>query len=53
MAIVFNILTSTTVLIIISGNFFYNNYSIKYFITLNGLILIKTAKMSWGVVCST
>ena len=27
-----------------SGNFFYNNYSIKYFITLNRLILIKTAK---------
>ena len=27
-----------------SGNFFYNNYSIKYFMTLNGLILIKTAK---------
>ena len=27
-----------------SGNFFYNNYGIKHFITLNGLILIKTAK---------
>ena len=27
-----------------SGNFFYNNYSVKYFITLNRLILIKTAK---------
>ena len=27
-----------------SGNFFYNNYSIKYFIILNRLILIKTAK---------
>ena len=28
----------------ISGNFFYNNYGVKYFITLNRLILIKTAK---------
>ena len=28
----------------ISGNFFYNNYSIEHFITLNGLILIKMAK---------
>ena len=28
----------------ISGNFFYNNYSVKHFITLNRLILIKTAK---------
>ena len=27
-----------------SSNFFYNNYSIKYFITLNRLILIKIAK---------
>ena len=27
-----------------SGNFFYDNYGIKYFITSNGLILIKTAK---------
>ena len=27
-----------------SGNFFYNNYSIKHFITSNGPILIKTAK---------
>jgi len=27
-----------------SGNFFYNDYGVKYFITLNGLILIKTAK---------
>jgi hypothetical protein len=27
-----------------SGNFFYNDYSIKHFITLNGLIPIKTAK---------
>ena len=27
-----------------SGNFFYNNYSIKHFITLNRLIPIKTAK---------
>ena len=43
-AIVFNILTLTTVLTITSGNFFYNNYSIEHFITLNRLILIKTAK---------
>jgi hypothetical protein len=35
--IVLNILTP-------SSNFFYNNYSIKHFITLNRLILIKTAK---------
>ena len=27
-----------------SGNFFYDNYSIKHFITLNRPILIKTAK---------
>jgi hypothetical protein len=27
-----------------SGNFFYDNYGVKHFITLNGLILIKTAK---------
>ena len=27
-----------------SGNFFYNNYGIKHFMTLNRLILIKTAK---------
>ena len=39
-AIALNILTPTTT----SGNFFYNNYSFKHFITLNGLILIKTAK---------
>jgi len=38
----FNILTLTVVPT--SGNFFYNNYSIKHFITLNGPILIKTAK---------
>ena len=44
MAIVFNILTPTTVLTIISGNFFYNDYSIKYFIILNRLIPIKTVK---------
>jgi hypothetical protein len=36
-AIVLNTLTP-------SGNFFYNNYSVKHFITLNRLILIKTAK---------
>ena len=39
-AIALNILTPTTT----SGNFFYNDYGIKHFITLNGLILIKTAK---------
>ena len=27
-----------------SGNFFYDDYGIKHFITLNRLILIKTAK---------
>ena len=27
-----------------SSNLFYDDYSVKYFITLNGLILIKTAK---------
>ena len=27
-----------------SSNFFYDNYSVKHFITLNRLILIKTAK---------
>ena len=27
-----------------SGNFFYNNCGVKHFITLNGLIPIKTAK---------
>ena len=42
MAIAVNILTLTAVPT--SGNFFYNNYSIKYFITLNRLIPIKTAK---------
>ena len=41
-AIVFNTLTPT--IVPTSGNFFYNNYSIKHFITLNRLILIKTAK---------
>ena len=46
-AIVFNILTLTIVPIIISGNFFYNNYGIKHFIILNRLILSR------GVVCST
>ena len=38
----FNILTPTAVPT--SGNFFYNNYSIEHFITLNRLIPIKTAK---------
>ena len=43
-AIVFNISTPTVVLTTISGNFFYNDYGVKYFITLNKLILIKTIK---------
>ena len=40
----FNILTLTAVLTTTSGNFFYDDYGIKYFMTLNRLILIKTAK---------
>ena len=44
MAIVFNILTPTIVSTTTSGNFFYNNYSVEYFITLNRPIPIKTAK---------
>ena len=44
MAIILNILTPTIALTTTNGNFFYNNYSIKYFITLNRLILIETAK---------
>ena len=44
MAIVFNILTLTVVPTTTNSNFFYNNYSVKYFITLNRLILIKTIK---------
>ena len=43
-AIIFNILTLTAALTITNSNFFYNNYGIKYFITLNRLILIKIAK---------
>ena len=43
-AIAFNILTLTIALTNISSNFFYNNYSIKYFITLNKPIPIKTVK---------
>ena len=43
-AMAFNILTPTTVLTTTSSNFFYNNYGVKHFIILNGLILIKTAK---------
>ena len=39
-AIALNILTLTTT----SGNFFYNNYGVKHFITLHGPIPIKTAK---------
>ena len=41
-AIAFN--TSTPTIVLTSGNFFYNNYSIKHFITLNRLIPIETAK---------
>ena len=37
---VLNISTPTTT----SSNFFYNDYGVKYFITLNRLIPIKTAK---------
>ena len=44
MAIAFNILTLTIASTTTSGNFFYNDYSVKHFITLNRLILIKTAK---------
>jgi hypothetical protein len=39
-AIALNTLTPTTT----SGNFFYDDYGIKHFISSNGLILIKTAK---------
>ena len=35
---------NTSTLTTTSGNFFYDDYGVKYFITLNGLILIKTAK---------
>ena len=41
---VFNILTPTAVPTTISGNFFYNDYGVKHFITLNRPIPIKTAK---------
>ena len=44
MAMVFNILTPTIVSTTTSGNFFYNDYSVEYFMTLNGLILIETVK---------
>ena len=40
----FNTLTLTIVLTTTSGNFFCNDYSIEHFMTLNRLILIKTAK---------
>ena len=40
MAIALNTLTPSTT----SSNFFYDDYGVKHFITLNGLILIKTAK---------
>ena len=39
-AIALNISTLTTT----SSNFFYNNYGVKHFITLNGPIPIKTVK---------
>jgi hypothetical protein len=39
-AIALNTLTLTTT----SGNFFYNDYGVKHFITLNRPILIETAK---------
>jgi hypothetical protein len=40
MAMALNISTPTTT----SGNFFYNNYGVKHFMTSNRLILIETAK---------
>jgi len=42
--IAFNTLTPTAVLTTISGNFFYDDYSVKHFITLNRPIPIETAK---------
>jgi len=41
-AMAFNISTPTAVPI--NSNFFYNDYGVKYFMTLNGLIPIKTTK---------
>ena len=38
------VLTPTIVSTTTSGNFFYNDYGVKHFMTLNRLILIKTAK---------
>ncbi len=43
-AIAFNTLTPTAVPTTISNSFFYNDYSVKHFMTLNRLIPIKTAK---------
>ncbi len=40
----FNILTLTAVLTTTSGNFFYDDYGVEHFMTLNGLIPIETAK---------
>jgi len=40
----FNISTLITVLTTTGGNFFYNDYGVEHFITLNGPIPIKTAK---------
>jgi len=44
MAIVFNTLTPTVVSTTTSGNFFYDDYGVKHFITSNRPILIETAK---------
>ena len=41
---VFNTLTLTTVLTTTSSNFFYNDYGVEHFMTLNRLIPIKTIK---------
>jgi hypothetical protein len=35
---------STPTAVLTSGNFFYNDYGVKHFMTSNGPILIKTAK---------
>ena len=44
MAIAFNTSTPTTVSTTTSSNFFYDDYSVKHFMTLNRPIPIKTAK---------
>jgi len=43
-AMAFNTLTLTIAPTTTSSNFFYNNYSVEHFMTLNKLIPIKTAK---------